>query len=95
MIISNSARSGGVCEELWDVFAEGNVVTVDGYPGGRSNYEVLNRARSLNGTQYNLFDWNCDHFVTYVHGLKPQSPQVAITVTIATLCVGVLAAVKS
>lgn len=95
MIISNSARSGGVCEEPWDIFAEGNIVMVDGYPGGLSKYEVLNHARSLIGTQYLLFGWNCEHFVTYVHGLKPQSSQVTITVAIATLCVGVLAAAAS
>jgi hypothetical protein len=94
MIISNSARAGRVCEEPWDVFAEGHAVAGDGYPGGLPNYEVIGRARLLIGTQYDLFNWNCEHFVTKAHGLKPQSPQVAVTAAVAALCVGVLAAVK-
>lgn len=94
MIISNSARSGGVHEEFWDVFAEGGAVTVDGYPGGLPNFEVLSRAKSLVSSQYDLLRWNCEHFVAYAHGLKPMSPQVAVTVAIATLCIGVLAAAR-
>ncbi len=94
MIISNSARSGGVREELWGVFAEGCVVTVDGNPSGLPHFEVLSRARSLIGTQYDLFRWNCEHFVAYAHGLKPQSAQVAITVAIAMLFVGLLATAR-
>ena len=94
MIISNSARSGGVREEPWDVFAEDHVVAVDGYPGDLPNHEVVSRARSFIGTRYDLFSWNCEHFVAEAHGLKPQSPQVAVTVAIAILCVGVLAIAK-
>ena len=94
MIISNSARSHGVCEEPWDAFAEGNIVKVDGYLGGLPNYEVLNRARLLIGTQYNLFDWNCEHYVTHAHGLKQQRLQIAVTLTVAVLCVGMLAVTK-
>jgi hypothetical protein len=94
MIISNSARSGGVHEEFWDVFAEGGTVMVDGYLGGLPNFEVLSRAKSLISSQYDLLRWNCEHFVAYAHGLKPTSPQVAVTVAIATLCIGVLAAAR-
>ncbi len=76
------------------MFAQGEVVTVDGYPGGLPSYEVLNRARSFIGTRYDLFGWNCEHFVAYAHGLQKQSPQVVITMAIAALCVCVLAVAK-
>jgi hypothetical protein len=94
MIISNSARSGGVHEEAWDVFAEGNTVAVDGYPGGLPHFEVMSRAKSFISSQYDLFRWNCEHFVAYAHGLQLKSPQVAATVAIATLCLGVLVATR-
>lgn len=94
MIISNSARAGGVQEEPWDVFAEGYIVTEDGYPSGLPSYEVVSRARSFIGTLYDLFSWNCDHLVAAAHGLEPQSLQVAATVAVAALCFAVLAAGK-
>jgi hypothetical protein len=93
MVVSTSVRSGGVREESWDTFAQGRVVTVDGYPGGLPSWEVVRRARSLIGAQYDLLARNCEHFVTFVHGLKPQSAQLALTVVVA-LCIGALAAAR-
>lgn len=93
MVISTSSRSGEVREESWDVFAQGRVVTADGYPGNLPGWEVVRRARSLVGTRYDLLTKNCEQFVTFVHGLEPQSTQLALTVVIA-LCVGVLAAAR-
>lgn len=93
MVISTSARSGGVCEESWDTFAQGCAVTIEGHPGRLPGWEVVRRARSLMGTQYDLLAKNCEQFVTFVHGLKPQSTQLALTVVVA-LCVGVLAAAR-
>lgn len=95
MIISNSARAGGVQEEPWDVFAEDHIINVDGYPSGSPNYEVVNRAHSLIGTQYDLFNWNCEHFVASVHKLKKQSYQVTITVAIAVLCLSMVAITRN
>lgn len=93
MVISASARARSVREEPWDVFAQGGVVTVDGYPGRMPHWEVLRRARSLIGSAYDLFTRNCEHFVSYVHGLKPHSPQLAFTVGFA-LVVGLFAAAR-
>ena len=94
MVISTSFRSGGVREEPWDVFAQGLVVTVDGYLGDLPSWKVVRRARSLIGAKYDVLARNCEHLVTYVHGLKPQSSQVALTFAIVTLCVGALAAAR-
>jgi hypothetical protein len=89
MVFSASARSGGVREEPWGVFAEDRAVTVEGYPGKLPSWEVLRRARALMGSAYDLLTRNCEHFVAYVHGLKPQSPQLAATVSVAVI-VGLL-----
>ena len=93
MVISTSARAGVVREESWNTFTQGRVVTAEVYPGRLPSWEVVRRARSLIGTQYDLLTRNCEQFVTFAHGLKPQSVQVALTVAIA-LCIGVLAAAR-
>jgi hypothetical protein len=91
-VISNSARAGGVAEEPWDVFAAGQTVISEGHPSNLPSYEVLDRARSLIGTKYQLLNWNCEHLTRYAHGLEPQSPQVAATLLIAAVAIGVAAA---
>jgi len=90
MVLSNSARARGVAEEPWDVFASGQHVLVEGYPGSLAPSAVVHRARSLVGTKYDLFDWNCEHLISYAHGLVPKSPQVAIVIA-AALIVGLVA----
>jgi Lecithin retinol acyltransferase len=90
MVLSNSARTGGVAEEPWDVFAAGQPVLVEGYPGGLPPALVLYRARSRVGTKYHLLNWNCEHLVSYSHGLASRSPQVAI-VAAAVLIAGLAA----
>lgn len=92
MIISNSRRFGGVAEEPWDVFAQGRPVTIERLPSAMPLHQVVARARSLVGAKYNLFDWNCEHLVTYAYGLKPHSQQVTMTLAVAALC-GVMASI--
>lgn len=84
-VISNSARAGGVCEEPWDTFAAGCIVTPEGYPSALPGHEVVQRARSVIGTPYRLLDWNCDYVVAFAHGLKLGSPQVAATLAVLAL----------
>lgn len=90
MVISNSARRGGVQEEPWDDFACGCRVSVEGYPSNLQSFMVLARAREFMGTAYDLVKWNCELLVAHAHGLKVQSPQLAITAIIA-LVLGAIA----
>lgn len=93
LVISNSSRSGGVAEEPWDTFAQGGDVSLVGYPGRLPWNVVLHRARSFIGSRYGLMSWNCEHFVRFAHGLKPWSPQVAVTMGIVFLAgIGLAAA---
>lgn len=90
MVISNSFRKRGVYEEPWEDFSNGKEFNYKGYPGILSPDEVLSRARSRIGTGWNLFNWNCEHFVRWSHGLKSRSPQV-ITYATCTIAVAGLA----
>ena len=82
MVVSNSARAGGVTEEPWDTFAAGQPVAIEGYPGSLPAYLVLHRARSLVGKAYEVLGWNCDHLTTYAHGLEPRSRQLGTTAVV-------------
>jgi len=95
MVISNSARAGGVTEEPWDVFAAGQSVSLEGFPGNLPPYLVVHRARSLVGKSYELFTWNCDHLALYAHGQKPESPQLVGTVAALVLGGIMLAAARA
>jgi hypothetical protein len=90
MVISNSARTGGVGEEPWDIFSAGQNVRVEGYPSSLPSSAVVHRARALIGTQYHLLNWNCEHLTSYAHGLAPKSPQVAFIIA-AALVAGMMA----
>lgn len=91
MVIACSAKTGKVQEETWDAFAEGKDVTMEGHLGRLHPLAVVQRARGSIGKRYDLFVWNCEHFVFYAHGLEPQSPQLATTGLITGLCLGLAA----
>lgn len=76
MVISNSAQKG-VTEEPWDAFTNDSPWKDEGYPGTSPPWMVLRHARSPLSRPYNIVTWNCEHFVSYCHGLVPTSPQVA------------------
>jgi hypothetical protein len=77
MVISNSARAGGVAEEQWDDFAGHQPIYVEGYPSKLPGWTVVQRARACVGAKYDVFRWNCEHLTTHAHGLTPRSPQIA------------------
>ena len=91
MVISNSARAGGVAEESWDVFTSGQAWKEEGHPGSLSSWEVLDRARSRAAPPYNPFTWNCESFVAYCHGLLPASPQLAVVLVVALVGAAIIA----
>jgi hypothetical protein len=94
MVISGSSRAGDVAEEIWDQFASGKQVSVDGYPSKLPPHEVVRRARGLIGALYRLLSFNCEHLIAAAHGLRPASPQLAAMIGIAAVA-AVLWAVQS
>lgn len=77
-VISCSRRTGQVSEEAATTFANGDNIKVHSYPSQLNPFQVIQRARSKLGTKYDLFKWNCEHFVRWAHNLKPESPQLQI-----------------
>lgn len=88
-IISNSKKTGCVSEEPAKIFTNGKKVRVHTFRGNLSSYTVIARARSLIGSNYNLLNWNCEHFIRWGHGLKPESPQIksALFISVAVLAI--------
>lgn len=75
-IISSSHRRGFVTEEALADFASGRRVISAGYPGDLPPATVIERARSKLGEPWNLLNANCEHLVTWAHGLDRSSPQL-------------------
>ena len=88
MVISNSFRRRGVFEEQWNDFSCHQNVIIHDYPGRLNSKSVVQRARSRIGTKWNLFDWNCEHFVYWSHGLEPHSPQIMSLFSCVSLFAG-------
>lgn len=84
-VISCSRRTGQVSEETAADFANGGDIKVHGYPSQLEPHQVIQRARRKLGTRYDLFKWNCEHFVRWAHNLKLESPQLQFAVTIGVV----------
>jgi len=76
-VISNTGKYGKVVEESLEQFKEQGDLKIEGYWSSLTPQDVLRRAREKLGTRYLLLNWNCEHFVRFIHGLEPESPQVA------------------
>ena len=76
MVISNSNRAGGVAEEPLGVFQGPYKLIPMGQPAEAPREQVLARARKKIGTTWNLFSWNCEHFIRHAYGVKPESSQL-------------------
>jgi len=88
MLISSSLRTWEVREEAWDTVVNGRKWRSLGLIGPCTPSEVLRRARSKIGTKWNLFSWNCEHFVYWASGVRPRSPQLRVVVTSLVLFIG-------
>ena len=79
-IISSSRRRGYVAEEAPEDFLGGLPIEFQGYLGTLAPQEVIARARSRLGAKWDLLTANCEHLVTWAHGLEPRSPQLQLTI---------------
>lgn len=84
-VISNSSRRGMVVEESMKEFLNGGDFRIDGYFGSLPSDVVLYRARAKLGSGYSVLGWNCEHFARDAHGLKPESPQLTVAVSLSLL----------
>lgn len=78
-VISNSARVGHGAEEPWQAFTGGRKAHLLRKLSPRlSASTVLARARSMLNKKWDVFTWNCQHFVREAFGLPVESPQLQI-----------------
>src|SRR5215469_2218276 len=78
-VISNSARFGSGAEEPWRVFTAGRRAHVlQGLVSSLPRQVVLSRARGLLNKKWDVFNWNCQHFVRSAMGLPVISPQLTV-----------------
>lgn len=94
LMVIHNAKDSFVKYDLFEIFAAGFPVTFVSRVA-RNWYEqqqIVNRAKSLLGTRYDLLKFNCDHLVTYAQTGKASSPQLqGIVATIALIALGGLA----
>lgn len=90
-IISNSKKHMSVTEETLENFSQGHKVLICNHKSKYQARYLINRARQQLGKKYSLFNDNCEHFVRWVHHLKPESPQLQFFTLLAAI--GLLAIV--
>lgn len=80
LVICCSNRRGKVVEERLSEFLGGFLPELVDEPTTLTNSEILSRARAKLGQRYDLFTWNCEHFVSHALGRKPESPQLIFAI---------------
>jgi len=91
-VISCSARIGRGAEEPWSIFTGGRIAHKVQLSSRFAAYQVVARARSMLSKPWDIFNWNCEHFVRVSYGLKPESVQLqvvstaALAITVGLLC---------
>ena len=92
MVIHNAKLYGEIVESTMTIYvmkALGPVVS-EGFPGRLSQSEVVARARNHIGQPWRPFS-NCEHFVSWAHGLEAKSPQLRRAGKKAGVMTGLLA----
>lgn len=76
-VYANSPASG-VGRQTLAEFSLGRKIETSPISSLLSPHEIVIRAESMIGKPYNLFTWNCDHFVAAALGREPESPQLQV-----------------
>lgn len=75
MVIHNSFRAGEVIISTYQEYAEGNdIIVSERYKPAVPGYQMEMNARRLLGKKWRPW-YNCQHFITEVAGLRPDSRQ--------------------
>lgn len=83
---------GGVLRQTLEDFADGYRIASKPVKSRLTPDQIVARAESMLGRQYDSALWNCEHFVEYALGNKVESPQLqVVTLGLIALAVGALA----
>lgn len=97
MVIENHPLNGVRLVTLSDFLNGRPLLKVKPYPGLEwTRNTAVSRAYEMIGTRYSVFDFNCEHFVNYIHqvGVKSSQADVAKGLVFGLLAFGVLAAIS-
>ncbi|WP_084182970.1 lecithin retinol acyltransferase family protein [Nevskia soli] len=75
LVYANVPGRGVIRQSLAEFAMGRSMVTAHGI-SGHSAFQVIARAERALGTPYRLFNWNCEHFVSWALGREPNSPQL-------------------
>jgi lecithin:retinol acyltransferase len=91
IIVAHNDKHRGVEIVTLESFSAGRRVEVDSrvIGGSKVQAEMVRRARSLVGRPYDLLDFNCEHYASYVQTGKAASPQLQAVGILALVLVGV------
>jgi len=74
-LISNRGARNGVTEEPTEQVINGAECRILEFASPLPAYMVVERARSMIGSRYDLWKWNCEDFVYWALGFPPRSPR--------------------
>jgi hypothetical protein len=91
-VIHNSFRRGRPAIESLKIFADGLSVDFHLFATDLSDQVILKNFEQCRDKRYNVFTYNCEHFVNEVTGKKIESPQLALAAVVGglSLLVGLL-----
>jgi hypothetical protein len=81
--IVHNAKGRGVMLDWLQAFLSAGEVFVEKSAAIGTELSVAQRAVSLIGSNYNLFNFNCEHMANFAHGEPVQSRQLRSTVIAA------------
>lgn len=96
-VVIHNAKNDSVRRDLFETFAAGLPVTVVSRIARNMNQQemIVGRAESLLGTKFDLWNFNCDHLVTYALAGVASSPQLQVIAGIACLAIVAAFAARS
>ena len=89
--VVHNDKNGGVQVVDLDTFANGRSVAIEARVIGRwwERRVVADRALALVGREYDLFNFNCEHLVSFAQTGVARSPQVEALVLVLLVGLGI------
>ncbi len=97
MVIENHPLHGVRLITLAEFFQGRQLLRVKRFPGNEwSRRSAVDKAYKMIGARYDVFDFNCEHFVNHIHdvGIKSNQAEVAKGLVFGLLAIGFIAAIS-
>ncbi len=87
-VISASKHKGKVVHESEAEFADNREIIAHSDDKYAPNTTAYDRIKTQLGASYNLLECNCEHFVNWAFGFKPESKQVEVALATTGVAIG-------